>query len=73
MSSGDWAGRALITRRAAMLGAAAGSALLALPDPARAEDARSEDAWGKIVEGARKEGHVVLYSAFVGLDRKSVV
>ena len=67
MSSGDWAGRALITRRAAMLGAAAGYALLALPEPARAEDARSEDAWGKIVEGARKEGHVVLYSAFVGL------
>jgi iron(III) transport system substrate-binding protein len=51
-----------ITRRAALLGLAAGSALLSAPDMARAEDD-----WSKIVEAAKKEGHVVLYSAFVGL------
>jgi iron(III) transport system substrate-binding protein len=54
--------RALITRRAALLGLAAGSAMLSVPDLARAEDE-----WGKIVAAAKKEGHVVLYSAFVGL------
>jgi iron(III) transport system substrate-binding protein len=29
--------------------------------------ARAEDEWAKLVAGARKEGRVVLYSAFVGL------
>ena len=29
--------------------------------------ARAEDSWDKVVTEARKEGHVVLYSAFVGL------
>lgn len=60
-----WADRELrivITRRAALLGLAAGSALLATAEPARAEDD-----WNKVVESARKEGHVVLYSAYVGL------
>jgi iron(III) transport system substrate-binding protein len=54
--------RILLTRRAALLGLAAGSALLSAPDMARAEDD-----WSKTVEAAKKEGHVVLYSAFVGL------
>ena len=31
------------------------------------EMARAEDEWGKIVAAAKKEGHVVVYSAFVGL------
>lgn len=31
------------------------------------EMARAEDEWGKIVAAAEKEGHVVVYSAFVGL------
>ncbi|MBV9565709.1 MAG: extracellular solute-binding protein [Bradyrhizobium sp.] len=55
-------GRACITRRAALLGLAAGSAMVAAP-----EFARAEDDWNKVVEAARKEAHVVLYSAFVGL------
>jgi iron(III) transport system substrate-binding protein len=58
----DEATRALITRRTALLGLAAGSAILSAPRPARAEDD-----WSKIVEGAKKEGRVVLYSASVGL------
>ena len=62
MSARNWTGPAFITRRAALLGLAAGPTVLSLPDFARAEDE-----WGKIVEGAKKEGHVVLYSAFVGL------
>src|ERR1700759_5390448 len=51
-----------ITRRTALLGLAAGSAVLSASDLARAEDN-----WDKIVADARKEGHVVLYSAFVGM------
>jgi len=62
MSSADEVRSAFITRRAALLGLAAGSAALSLADLARAEDD-----WNKTVEAARKEGHVVLYSAFVGL------
>src|SRR3954463_16306055 len=63
MSSGsDESRRALVTRRAALLGLAAGSALLSAPDQARAEDD-----WNKIVAAAKKEGRVVIYSAFVGL------
>jgi iron(III) transport system substrate-binding protein len=62
MSSPDRAGRGNVSRRAALLGLAAGSAALSLTDFARAEDD-----WSTIVEAARKEGHVVLYSAFVGL------
>src|SRR5262249_46412930 len=62
MSLSDRTGRAFITRRAAVLGLAAGTAMLSAPDFARAEDD-----WNKLVEAARKEGHVVLYSAFVGL------
>jgi len=62
VASVDQDKRLLITRRAALLGLAAGSALLSAPDMARAEDD-----WSKIVEAAKKEGHVVLYSAFVGL------
>jgi iron(III) transport system substrate-binding protein len=62
MSSADWDARAFVTRRAALLGLAVGSAMLSLPDLARAEDE-----WGKTVDAAKKEGHVVLYSAFVGL------
>jgi iron(III) transport system substrate-binding protein len=61
-SDGEAARRALITRRAALLGLMAGSAILPALDMARAEDE-----WGKIVDAARKEGRVVLYSAFVGL------
>jgi iron(III) transport system substrate-binding protein len=62
MSLGDRAPHPLITRRAALLGIAAGSAMLSLP-----QSARGEDDWGKLVDAAKKEGHVVLYSAFVGL------
>ena len=45
-----------------MLGLAAGSAIFSASDIARAEDG-----WDKVVAEAKKEGHVVLYSAFVGL------
>lgn len=63
MTSGnDQAERRWITRRAALLGLAAGSVVFSAPEAARAEDE-----WGKVVAAARKEGHVVLYSAFVGL------
>jgi iron(III) transport system substrate-binding protein len=55
-------GPILISRRAALLGLAAGSVLLSAPPTARAEDE-----WNKVVADAKKEGHVVLYSAFVGL------
>lgn len=58
----DGRGPALITRRAALLGLAAGSAMLSA-----AEIARADDEWNKIVAAAKKEGRVVLYSAFVGL------
>jgi iron(III) transport system substrate-binding protein len=54
--------RRLLTRREALLGLAAGSAMLSATTMARAEDD-----WNKIVEAAKKEGRVVLYSAFVGL------
>src|ERR1700761_2750490 len=63
MSLPDWADRTFLTRRAALLGLAAGSAVLSMPDFARAEDD-----WNKLVEAAKKEGHVVLYSAFVGIS-----
>lgn len=53
---------ALITRRAAVLGLAVSTAIFSAP-----ERARAEDDWSKVVEAAKKEGHVVLYSAFVGL------
>jgi iron(III) transport system substrate-binding protein len=62
MSSSDRTRRAGITRRSALLGLAASSAILSASDFARAEDS-----WGKVVTEAKKEGHVVLYSAFVGL------
>jgi iron(III) transport system substrate-binding protein len=62
MSSQKDAERAAITRRAALLGLAAGTALLAAPKTARAEEE-----WARLIEAAKKEGHVVLYSAFVGL------
>jgi iron(III) transport system substrate-binding protein len=62
MSSGGGNGDSGITRRSALLGLAAGSAMLSASDLARAEDG-----WDKIVADAKKEGHVVLYSAFVGL------
>lgn len=62
MSSADRDKSTFITRRAALLGLAAGGAIMSAP-----EFARAEDDWSKIVEGAKKEGHVVLYSAFVGL------
>ena len=62
MASRRRGGPILISRRAALLGLAAGSALLSVPPTARAEDE-----WNKVVADAKKEGHVVLYSAFVGL------
>jgi iron(III) transport system substrate-binding protein len=55
-------GPILVSRRAALLGLAASSALLSAPRTARADDE-----WNKVVADAKKEGHVVLYSAFVGL------
>lgn len=63
MSSSDRDGRALVSRRGALLGLAAGATMLSLP-----KSARAEDEWSKIVDAAKKEGHVVLYSAFVGLS-----
>jgi iron(III) transport system substrate-binding protein len=62
MSPRDREARALITRRAAVLGITAGSAMLSLTALARAEDE-----WASLVAAAKKEGRVVLYSAFVGL------
>ena len=62
MSSADRGGKTLVSRRAALLGLTAGSALFSVP-----EFARAEDEWAKTVDAAKKEGHVVLYSAFVGL------
>ncbi|SHH11038.1 ABC transporter substrate-binding protein [Bradyrhizobium erythrophlei] len=62
MSAQDRDERALITRRAALLGLTAGSAMLSMTALARADDE-----WAKLVAAARKEGRVVLYSAFVGL------
>lgn len=62
MSSVDRDRCALITRRAALLGLAASAAMVSAP-----ERARAEDDWNNVVEAAKKEGHVVLYSAFVGL------
>ena len=62
MSSGAGNGSPGITRRSALLGLAAGSAMLSASDLARAEDG-----WDKIVAEAKREGHVVLYSAFVGM------
>lgn len=62
MTAQDGNGRGLITRRGALLGLAAGAALASAP-----RSARAEDEWGKLVDAAKKEGHVVLYSAFVGL------
>jgi iron(III) transport system substrate-binding protein len=61
MSSSGRTGRTGITRRSALLGLA-GSAILSA-----SETARAEDNWDKVVADAKKEGHVVLYSAFVGL------
>ncbi|MBV8926667.1 MAG: extracellular solute-binding protein [Bradyrhizobium sp.] len=51
-----------ITRRAALLGLAAGSLALSASAAARADEA-----WEGVVAAAKKEGRVVLYSAFVGL------
>ena len=62
MSSAEETGRTILTRRAALLGLAAGSAVLSM-----SELARAQDEWGKLVVAAKKEGRVVLYSAFVGL------
>lgn len=62
MSSIDREMCTLITRRAALLGLAVSTAMLSVP-----ECARAEDDWSKVIEAAKKEGHVVLYSAFVGL------
>jgi iron(III) transport system substrate-binding protein len=62
MSETDRTDHMLVSRRAALLGLAAGAGMLSLP-----KSARAEDDWGKIVDAAKKEGHVVLYSAFVGL------
>jgi iron(III) transport system substrate-binding protein len=61
VSSGKF-GRTLITRRAALAGLAAGSAWLSTSAVARAAEE-----WDGVVSAAKKEGHVVLYSAFVGL------
>jgi iron(III) transport system substrate-binding protein len=61
MSSGGRSGRDGITRRSALIGLA-GSAMLSA-----SETARADDSWDKVVAEAKKEGHVVLYSAFVGL------
>jgi iron(III) transport system substrate-binding protein len=62
LSSRDPCEQALITRRAALLGLAAGSAVLSA-----STIAHTEEAWDGVVAAARKEGRVVLYSAFVGL------
>lgn len=48
------------TRRAALAGLALGAVAPAL-------SARAEDEWARVVEAAKKEGRVTLYSAFVGL------
>jgi len=60
--SSDKLERLLVTRRAALAGLAAGSAWLSTSTMARAAEE-----WDGVVSAAKKEGHVVLYSAFVGL------
>jgi iron(III) transport system substrate-binding protein len=50
----------MLTRRQALLGMAAGAASLASP-------ARADDDWERLVGAARKEGSVILYSAYPGL------
>ena len=62
MSARDVEDRELITRRTAMIGLTAAATLLSMTALARAEDE-----WAKLVAAAKKEGRVVLYSAFVGL------
>jgi iron(III) transport system substrate-binding protein len=62
LSPSDRSQRRFLTRREALLGLAAGSAMLSASAAARAADD-----WSKVVEAAKKEGRVVLYSAFVGL------
>jgi iron(III) transport system substrate-binding protein len=52
-----------VTRRDALLGMAAGAAMLSRP-----VEARADDAWDRIVRDARSEGRVVLYSAYPGLS-----
>jgi len=61
MSNNNATRHGSITRRSALLGLA-GSALLTA-----SEMARAQDQWSTIVAAAKKEGHVVIYSAFVGL------
>lgn len=62
MAERDHVGSWLVTRRVALKGLAAAAATLSVTASARAEDE-----WAKLVAAAKKEGQVVLYSAFVGL------
>ena len=62
MSAQDVEDRELITRRTAMIGLTTAATMLSMTALARAEDE-----WAKLVAAAKKEGQVVLYSAFVGL------
>jgi iron(III) transport system substrate-binding protein len=52
-----------MTRRDALLGLAAGASLIST----HAAPALAEEDWDRVVSEAKKEGHVVVYSAFVGL------
>jgi len=62
MSVPDWKERGRITRRAAVFGLTTSSILPTIMAPAQADEQ-----WSALVAAARKEGRVVLYSAFVGL------
>lgn len=57
------------SRREVLLGLAAGAGAIC----ARTIPARADDDWSKVVEAARKEGKVVVYSAFVGVPVHDVV
>jgi iron(III) transport system substrate-binding protein len=62
MATPDREKRARITRRATVFGLTASSILPSIMAPSRAEGE-----WSSLVAAAKKEGRVVLYSAFVGL------
>jgi iron(III) transport system substrate-binding protein len=62
MSARDVKDRELVTRRNAIIGLTTAATMLSITALARAEDE-----WAKLVAAAKKEGRLVLYSAFVGL------
>jgi iron(III) transport system substrate-binding protein len=56
-----------VTRRQALLGMAAGATILSAPAGGMADAATTDPDWDRVVRDAKKEGRVVLYSAYPGL------